>query len=54
VINIYLSFVFEIHFIVDFVAIDGLNSSPGSTAGDFPDFATVRVDSCPDFEMAMC
>ena len=53
-IKIYLSFVFKIHFIVDSAAIDGLNSIPGSTFGDFPDFATGRVDSCPDFERVKC
>jgi len=54
VIKIYLSFVFEIHFIVDFAAIVGLNSSPGSTHGDFPNFATGPVDSYPDFGTAKC
>jgi hypothetical protein len=49
-----LSFVFKIHFIVDSAAIDGLNSSPGSTSGDIPDFATGPVDSYPDFEKAKC
>jgi len=54
VIKIYLSFVFEIHFKVDFVAIGGLSSSPVSAAVGFPDFATGRVDSYPDFEKAKC
>jgi len=54
VIKIYLSFVFEIHFIVDSVTIGGLSSSLGSTSGVFPDFATGLADSCPDFEKAKC